>query len=1146
VPTLSSASADRIGTDAAEFLGWYAEHAHPLLTKRLDERLLAHIDDEANRLRALADAAPGAEIAFLGSTTVGKSTTINALLRIKLLPQNAVGSTTAVKVKIKHGAAKRLEVTYRKESALLAELRYLKTEWLALEQAAEEGVPPDLTALSRHRSIARCVLGLRLNHQLTLQDLDGELVPDLLAKMRQEQAVFAPGADQDHQFVGDIHAHLAGPFWAIVDTATIELPHDLLAGGLTIVDLPGTGDTDQGHLEALRTYLDRADQFVLVLGIQLVTEDVERLLLDTHLLMKLLQRRRPLVVVGTHIDNAGVPTPDALEELGLPSTLEGLSATKAVWTAKADAAVTALMFNLVRQVLPQAVDEPLPDYTARLLREFGRTEFLPLNPKAALDLDPDTAGGVSPAQVALWRELYPTEDDLGVEELRLALRGIANARQREHAEALASAAAHFAEVLTSAFERAAHATARIPTALQQEECRAAHHAAQQELNRIDASLRTRREASADALRAELQRVCDAAAEQTNAVVVHFNRPGLHWATVKASVRSPRNGVWNKVHVPNALFQRLQLRLVTERWPAIRAGIEEVLDELDRVVDAYAANLHRAKQAAPEPLRKGFAQRIETGVALLRGHATAVRARCLQHVDQAGLPVPGAVEKAAKMALAAPCAQAAGLAGAGIVAKIRDVLAGAAPDVTHATAETVKRSLLTGVAAAYDLCSTAAVGGTGKVLASVHSDIEAFLAFRHVADENATDGEEVGAILRALRQRFVPPTTAPEDDDLPPDTIRGDVPPGSALSVLIGHTAAGDQVTWEPHREGAPLGNAGFLVTGDSGNGKTQILRALISEVVAQKLPVCIFDFKNDYAEEKFAAPTGLRVHDVSRRGLPFNPLSLLADRFGEVQAIRHVHELADILARVFQLGPIQAGVLRHALATCYRRKGVEPSAFVNISDAVRVPCFDDVVECLREKPRASESLLNRLSPLFDLGLFPSHDGAETFEKMLELPMVLDLHELPNDRIKAALAEIVILRLHAHMLRGDQPRRTRRVLVFDEAWRIGRSERLQELGREARAFGVSIAVGTQFPGDIPDKMAGNLATKLMLHNGQVEHRRAVVKQLGGTGGDAARLLEEAATLQTHEGFFMNGHYAPHLRVVTLPHYRRGCPPAHEGA
>ena len=119
--------------------------------------------------------------------------------------------------------------------------------------------------------------------------------------------------------------------------------------------------------------------------------------------------------------------------------------------------------------------------------------------------------------------------------------------------------------------------------------------------------------------------------------------------------------------------------------------------------------------------------------------------------------------------------------------------------------------------------------------------------------------------------------------------------GSDVKALIGEAPSGTEVYWEPHRADAPLNNFGFHVTGDSGVGKTQLLRAIISAVTALGLPVCVFDNKNDYAPPEFSGPVGLRVYDIDEDGLPFNPLSLIGDERGLVQPIKQVHELTGIL-----------------------------------------------------------------------------------------------------------------------------------------------------------------------------------------------------------------------------------------------------------
>ena len=364
-------------------------------------------------------------------------------------------------------------------------------------------------------------------------------------------------------------------------------------------------------------------------------------------------------------------------------------------------------------------------------------------------------------------------------------------------------------------------------------------------------------------------------------------------------------------------------------------------------------------------------------------------------------------------------------------------------------------------------------------------------------------------------------------------------PASAVRILLGHSADGREIYWDPTSTERPLMNFGMLVTGDSGSGKTQTLRAIIDGVVSAGLPVCIFDFKNDYADPAFSGPLGLTVYDVNRDGLPFNPLALVADEHGEVQPIRQVHEVGSILKRIFGLGDQQEARLKRAIAAAFEGRGIAPRDRHKVADLPIGPSFTEVVALL-DADDGNETLLNRLSPLFDLNLFPSAEAASAgFEDLLADRAVLDLHSLPDDRIKAALAELIIVRLHGHLVRGAQPRALRRLLVFDEAWRVKDSKRLEELAREGRAFGVGIAVSTQYPRDVPETLSGSLETQIFLYNREAEHQRATVRALcGATSGPVAtQLFAKVAVLQKHQGFVKNSQHSPYLLVNFLPHYAR---------
>jgi hypothetical protein len=363
------------------------------------------------------------------------------------------------------------------------------------------------------------------------------------------------------------------------------------------------------------------------------------------------------------------------------------------------------------------------------------------------------------------------------------------------------------------------------------------------------------------------------------------------------------------------------------------------------------------------------------------------------------------------------------------------------------------------------------------------------------------------------------------------------------AVMLGNHEDGGQVHWAPFESEAKLLNFGILVTGDPGSGKTQTLNVLIDGVASMGFPVCIFDFKNDYSERSFVQAIGLKVHDVRRHGIPFNPLMPSAGEDGQAQPIEHIFTITGVLKRVFGLGDRQTATLRDAMKEAFERRGFAPQKWVN-ADAIRPPNFDDVVAILEEQKEAKNpqaiSLLDRIAPLFELGLFPKSDDLPVpFEAMLDERLVLSLFALPTDEIKAALAELIIIRLHGVLVRRAQPRKLTRLLVLDEAWRVANSTHLENLAREGRAFGAGIAIGTQYPGDLPPDLSGALDTKIYLKNQQPDHKKAVVRALCGanSGPEAASLHGILERLTQFEGLIQNQQYLPYARFKLVPYFAR---------
>jgi len=447
-------------------------------------------------------------------------------------------------------------------------------------------------------------------------------------------------------------------------------------------------------------------------------------------------------------------------------------------------------------------------------------------------------------------------------------------------------------------------------------------------------------------------------------------------------------------------------------------------------------------------------------------------------------------------------------------------------------------------------------------------------------------DNVPVVVTVLNEREVdelrpptPPTVEPENDDTPPAGLPdvgplGPAPPCDPATAVqpeatapdVAATAARDdedpvpasatvgrpvahlgtaeaaygeheQIDFDPEKPDEELPNAHISITGETGSGKTQATKAILRDLMrGHGLPALILDFKDDYSRSEYTAAEGLRVLDANFGGLPFNPLEPAIDPVsGRVNPMGHVHQIGEILKRVYRLGDQQTFHLREAIKSSYEQAGLKTSGHVPAAD-VRWPSLDDVRPILSEA--GHDALLGRLSPIFDLGLF-TDPGDASLADLLDGQVVIRLSQLPGDQVKNAVAEFLLLALYNHLIRLEQPRQLRRLLVLDEAWRVTNSERLEPLMRESRAFGLGIIVATQYPNDLSDAVAGATATRLFFSQSLSDPIKAIQATLVGksTGTEAERVASDVRGMQKLNCLLQNQQHRPYRRVAVVPYWQR---------
>lgn len=383
----------------------------------------------------------------------------------------------------------------------------------------------------------------------------------------------------------------------------------------------------------------------------------------------------------------------------------------------------------------------------------------------------------------------------------------------------------------------------------------------------------------------------------------------------------------------------------------------------------------------------------------------------------------------------------------------------------------------------------------------------------------------------------PPKPQPQTTQ-PGRATAGAERPRALLGTAPGEYGKLREIWFDPQAPEDRLPNPHMMITGETGSGKTQAIKAILAEMRPFDVPALILDFKDDYSEVLYAETEGLGVYDPSDQSLPFNPLAPAVDlRSGRVNPTHHVHQLTDIIKRIYRLGDQQAYRLREAMKAVYEAAGMPMRAFVP-GPGQSYPPFESVQDELRED-KDNQALLGRMSPIFDLGLFSSGAQLNDFATVAERNTVIRLAQLPGDEVKNSVAEFFLMALYNYLIRQPQSHRLGRMAVLDEAWRLVESPFLPPLMREGRAFGLGVIIASQFPTDLPTAVAGSTATKLYFSQTNVEQIREIQRTILGktSGTDADHLASLMRGLAPLTCVLYSKQFPRYVRVTINPYFDR---------
>lgn len=312
---------------------------------------------------------------------------------------------------------------------------------------------------------------------------------------------------------------------------------------------------------------------------------------------------------------------------------------------------------------------------------------------------------------------------------------------------------------------------------------------------------------------------------------------------------------------------------------------------------------------------------------------------------------------------------------------------------------------------------------------------------------------------------------PEAVDTPPVIAQGmsssKSPPRAPDGVVLGYRDDGDTpAIWRQDIRTNPH----LMILGLPGMGKTSALLNICEQLIAQDITPIIFSYHEDI-DEKLDAISTLPVTLVRYDGLGFNPMRPSSS--GPFAHVDSVGNLRDIFSAIFpDLGEIQLGKLRDAILASYTDRGWSRGV------QGETPPFSAFYDTLISDPKPDRGLNVRLKELADYGFFDSSDGGSS---LLELhdPVVIQIHQSPNDALQRAFATFVLYSLYQAMFKRGLKDRITHAVIFDEAHRASGLKLIPTMAKECRKYGLSFVLASQEARDFSEGVFSAIANFLAL-------------------------------------------------------------------
>lgn len=283
-------------------------------------------------------------------------------------------------------------------------------------------------------------------------------------------------------------------------------------------------------------------------------------------------------------------------------------------------------------------------------------------------------------------------------------------------------------------------------------------------------------------------------------------------------------------------------------------------------------------------------------------------------------------------------------------------------------------------------------------------------------------------------------------------------------------------------------NPHIAILGESGGGKSNASRLLVTELSKRNYNIIVLDPNRDYLG--IADSIGADVYDAWRHGINIFDL----DNMNEAEKMG---ELMTVFTKRLKLGHVQASVLKRCIRYCYW----------TMKKMGRIPTIKDLLYTIRVFERKTVGgELRTLATLHErLSLLngSSHVKNIEIEKVMSRSSVFLLSTLHTEEAQAVYMESLLRKIYGRMLAGRIGRPT--YIVIDEARKISESRALGRITAEGRKYGVGVITISQRANEIDPNVMSNSSLIISFYQREPSELNYMANYIAG-GNEFGRLMQ----------------------------------------